>query len=160
MISTQEFIAVTKDQDVLKAFGPQHLERLAELAEEVEFRRDQIVFREGDQHGRFYLILDGSVALEIITAPHPVMLQTLHAGDAMGWSSILDGREGAHFEARALTPTRALAFDGRKLRQTCDADPSFGYRMMRALLSLVTERLDVTRMQLSDMYSSSGAVRA
>ncbi|MBZ5608473.1 MAG: cyclic nucleotide-binding domain-containing protein [Acidobacteriia bacterium] len=160
MISTQEFIEVTKDQDVLKAFGPQHLERLAELAEEVEFHRDQIIFREGDRHGLFYLILDGGVGLEIMTARHAVTLQTLHAGDAMAWSSLLNESGGAHFQARALTPTRALAFDGAKLRQTCDADPAFGYRMMRALLSLVTERLDVTRMQLLDMYATPGAMRA
>jgi CRP-like cAMP-binding protein len=160
MISTQEFIELTRDQDVLHAFGPQHLERLAALAEEVEFHRDQIIFREGDQHGMFYLILDGGVGLEIMTARHPVMVQTLHAGDALGWSALLDSSAGAHFEARALTPTRALAFDGAKLRQTCDADPSFGYRMMKALLALVTERLDVTRMQLSDMYATPGGVRA
>ncbi len=160
MISTQEFIEDTQDQEILKAFGPQHLERLAALAEEVEFHRDQVIFREGDRHGMFYLILDGGVGLEIMTARHPVMLQTLHAGDALGWSALLDGDTGAHFQARALTPTRALAFDGAKLRQTCDADPSFGYRMMKALLALVTERLDVTRMQLLDMYATPGGVRA
>jgi CRP-like cAMP-binding protein len=107
----------------------------------------------------FYLILDGSVALEIITARHPVLLQTLHAGDAMGWSALLDAG-GTHFEARALTPARALVFQGAKLRETCDQDPAFGYRMMKALLFLLTERLDVTRMQLLDMYSTPGAVRA
>ena len=159
MISTQEFIELTKDQEVLQAFGPQHLERLAALAREVDFRRDEIIFREGDRHGVFYLILDGSVALEIITARHPVLLQTLHAGDAMGWSALLDAG-GTHFEARALTPTRALAFHGARLRETCDQDPAFGYRMMKALLALLTERLDVTRMQLLDMYATPGDVRA
>ncbi|HLG98377.1 MAG TPA: cyclic nucleotide-binding domain-containing protein [Bryobacteraceae bacterium] len=160
MISTQEFIQLTKEQDLLKAFGPQHLERLASLAEEVDFHRDQIVFHEEEHHGKFYLILDGSVGLEIMTARHPVLLQTLHAGDAMAWSSLTNGGSGAHFEARALTSTRALAFDGAKLREACDADPAFGYRMMKALLSLVTERLDITRMQLLDMYAMPGAVRA
>ena len=160
MISTQEFIELTKDQDVLRAFGPQHLERLAAMARAVDFRRDQIIFREGGQHGLFYLILDGSVGLEIITSRNPVLLQTLHAGDAMGWSSLLDDGRGAHFEARALTPTRTLAFDGAKLREACEADPAFGYRMMKALLTLITERLDVTRMQLLDMYGATGGVRA
>jgi CRP/FNR family transcriptional regulator, cyclic AMP receptor protein len=158
MISTEEFIRVTKNQELLKDFGPQHLARLAALAEEVHFHRDQIVFREGEQHGMFYLILDGTLALEIITARHPVLLQTLHAGDAMGWSSLL-GSGGTHFEARALTTARTLAFNGAKLRETCDTDPAFGYRMMKALLALISERLDVTRMQLLDMYATPGAVR-
>jgi len=158
MIGIEEFIRITKNQDVLKDFGPQHLARLAALAEEVNFYRDQIIFHEGEEHGMFYLILDGSLALEIITARHPVLLQTLHAGDAMGWSSLL-GSGGAHFEARALTIVRALAFHGAKLRDTCDSDPAFGYRMMKALLSLTSERLDLTRMQLLDMYATPGSAR-
>ncbi len=158
MISTEDFIRITKDQDLLKGFGPQHLARLAGLAQEANFHRDEIVFHEGEEHGVFYLILDGTVALEIITARHPVLLQTLHAGDAMAWSSLL-GSGGTHFEARALTPARTLAFDGAKLREACDADPAFGYRMMKALLALISERLDVTRMQLLDMYATPGAVR-
>jgi hypothetical protein len=32
--------------------------------------------------------------------------------------------------------------------------------MMKALLALVTERLDASRMQLVDMYSNPGAARA
>ena len=160
MTSTEEFIQLTKNQDVLKDFEAQHLACLAALAEELSFHRDQIIFHEGEQHGVFYLILDGTIALEIITARHPVLLQTLHAGDAMGWSSLLGGSGGTHFEARALTPTRTLAFNGAKLREACDADPALGYRMMKALLSLISERLDVTRMQLLDMYATPGAVRA
>ena len=158
MISTEEFIRLTKNQDVLKDFGPEHLARLAALAEEVNFHRDQIIFHEGEEHGVFYLILNGSLALEIITARHPVLLQTLHAGDAMGWSSLL-GSGGTHFEARALTPARTLAFNGAKLREACEADPAFGYHMMKALLFLISERLDVTRMQLLDMYATPGAAR-
>ena len=158
MISTEEFIRLTKNQELLKDFGPQHLARLAELAVEVNFHRDQIIFHEGEEHGTFYLILDGTLALEIITARHPVLLQTLHAGDAMGWSSLL-GSGGTHFEARALTSARALAFNGTKLREVCEADTGFGYQMMRALLFLISERLDVTRMQLLDMYAMPGAAR-
>lgn len=159
MLSPQQFIQLTKNQDLLKGFAPQHLERLAALAQEVEFHRDEIVFHEGQHHEMFYLILDGSVGLEIRTARHPALLQTLHAGDAMAWSSLIHGGSGAHFEARALTSTRALAFDGAALRQACEEDPAFGYRMMKALLSLVTERLEIARLQLFDMYAAPGAAR-
>lgn len=161
MISLQEFIETTQEHDLLRSFAPQHLERLAKLANEVRFARDQIIFREGAQHGYFYLLVEGSVVLEIIAGGHSVLLQTLHPGDAMGWSSLVDSSSGAHFEARALSPVRALAFDGPRLREACEADPAFGYRMMKSLLALITERLDASRIQLVDMYSTSpGGVRA
>ncbi len=160
MIGIEEFIQSTKGQSLLEGFEPQDMERLAALAMEVRFKRDQIVFREGDQHGQFYLILDGSVVLEITAGGHPKSLQTLHGGDAMGWSSLLEAEDGAHFGARSLSPVRALAFEGVRLRETCESDPPFGYRMMKALLTLVTERLDASRMQLLDMYARPGTARA
>lgn len=160
MISIEEFVKHTKGHDVLQGFEPRDLERLAALAHEVRFNRDQILFREGDKHGRFYLLLDGSVVLEIIAGGHAVSLQTLHSGDAMGWSSLVDPEGGAHFEARVVAPVRALAFDGEKLREACESDTGFGYRMMKALLELVTERLDASRMQLVDMYANPGVARA
>lgn len=159
MIGIQDFIQTTQGQDVLEGFEPQDLERLAALASEVRFKRDHIVFREGENHGYFYLIIDGSVVLEITAGGHPMSLQTLHGGDAMGWSSLVDPLGGAHFEARALTPVRALAFQGAQLRAACEIDPAFGYRMMKALLTLVTERLDASRLQLVDMYAKPGAGR-
>ena len=159
MISIEEFVKNTKGHDVLEGFEPRDLERLAALANEVRFNRDQIIFREGEKHGRFYLLLDGSVVLEIIAAGHAVSLQTLHSGDAMGWSSLVAPAGGAHFEARAVSPVRALAFDGATLRETCESDPAFGYRMMKALLGLVTERLDASRLQLVDMYANPGVAR-
>jgi CRP-like cAMP-binding protein len=160
VISFDEFVVATKEQDLLKGFEPQHLERLAALAREIRFTRDQIIFHEGEQHGVFYLIVDGSVALEIVAAGRSVMLQTLHSGDAMGWSSLIDNTgNGAHFEARALSPVRALGFDGATLRESCESDPAFGYLMMKSLLGLLTERLDATRMQVVDMYAPTGAAR-
>ena len=154
MISTTEFIEATKNQQILKAFGPQHLDRLAALADEVDFYRDQVIVREGEYPEFFYLILAGSVGLEIMAGRRPMLLQTLQTGDALAWTSLIDGGKGAHFEARALTAGRAIAFDGAKLREACEADPAFGYHLMKALLSLVTERLDITRVQLVDAYAT------
>ena len=160
MINREEFLALAKEQDLLQGFEPRHLERLAGLAKEVRFHRDQIIFREGERHGFFYLIVEGSVVLEIVATGRSVLLQTLHSGDAMAWSSLLDSNKGAHFEARALAATRALAFDGAQLRAACESDPAFGYAMMKALVGLLAERLDASRMQLLDMYAAPKAIRA
>lgn len=134
---------------------PQHIEKLRNLAREVRFEPDQIVFREGDECQDFYLIRSGRVGLEMEvkgSSPRTLRVHTLTAGDELGWSALLMG-SGKHFQARALGPVEALAFDGGQLLEECKADTSFGYAFMHRLLAVVAGRLQVTRLQVSDSYS-------
>ena len=135
-----------------------HIQKLTEVALEVQFGRDQVIFRQGDQSGLFYLILSGKVALEASGPGRIVRVQTLGEGDQLGWSSLLvEG--GKHFQARTLEPVRALALDGARLRQVCEQDPAFGYQIMLKLLKIVAGRLQATRVQLLDLYAPHGGAK-
>jgi CRP/FNR family cyclic AMP-dependent transcriptional regulator len=151
VIAILEFVQTAKQHELLKRFEPRHLEKLAGLAKEVQFRPNQVIFQQGQKVQFFYLITQGMVVLDSVKGSQRVNVQTLNPGDAMGWSAVSDGDDGAHFEARAVAPVRAFAFDGGQLRAACESDPVFGYVMMRALLSLVCERLDATRMQMNHL---------
>jgi CRP-like cAMP-binding protein len=133
-------------------FSPQHVERLKGLATRVRFERDQVIFREGDECGEFYLVVSGMVALEIAAPGQTFRVQTLSSGDELGWSALLMGR-GKHFQARVLERADALAFDGGELLAACKDDPQFGFVFMHRLLGVVAERLQATRLQVLDMYS-------
>lgn len=133
-------------------FEPAHLDRLRAIAREVNFERDQTIFREGDDAHDFYLIVSGRVALEMQEPDHVLRVQTLGAGDEFGWSSVLMGR-GKYFQARALDPVHALAFDGPQLLAACRQDTGFGFALMLRMLGVVSERLQATRLQLHDMHS-------
>ena len=133
-------------------FEPRHVEKLATLAKEIRFERDQILFREGDECSEFFLVVTGLVALEIAAPGHTFRVQTLFAGDELGWSALLMG-SGKHFQARALEPVTALAFEGDQLLASFKADPQFGLAFMLRLMGVVSERLRNTRLQLVDMYS-------
>jgi CRP-like cAMP-binding protein len=135
----------------VEELDPTQVEKLAMLATERSFLKDQLIFREGEQGRHFYVIVSGKVALEI-KAPRGVLrIQTLEAGDELGWSSVLE-TGGRHFQARCLSPVRALAFDGGQLQRACREDPGFGYALMCRLLCVVSERLQATRLQLLDVY--------
>ena len=60
---------------------------------------------------------------------------------------------GKHFQARALAPVSALAFEGEQLLASFKSDPEFGLAFMLRLMGVVSERLRATRLQLLDMYS-------
>ncbi len=59
----------------------------------------------------------------------PVTIETLEAGEVLGWSWLFPPYRW-HLDARALTTVRATAFDGACLRGKCEADPALGYELM------------------------------
>lgn len=131
------------------------IDTLSRLAFEVSFRQDEIIFREGDPSSLFYLILEGKVALEMGAPGRQIIIQTLEAGDELGWSSLLENTS-KQFRARCLEPVKALAFDGARVVNLCEEDHEFGYHIMRRALALVAERLRATRFQTLDVYSPKG----
>ena len=148
----KEIREVLNGHPFLKGFQPQHMDKLAELAQDARFERDQIIFRQGDASSFFYLIVSGKVALEVTALGRTLRAQTLADGEVLGWSSVLPS-EGKHFQARALGSVRALAWDGARLRELCEQDNSLGYALMRGLLGVVADRLQAMRIQILDMYS-------
>ncbi len=131
---------------------PRHIDKLADLATEVLFEGDEIIFREGEPHNQFYIVLSGRVCLEI-TTPHRVFrVQTVEDGEELGWSFML-AETGKHFQARALEEVRVLAFDGDRLRRACQEDSKFGYEVLSRVLRVVSNRLQSTRMRILDIYA-------
>ncbi len=149
-------LAMLRHHPFVAEFDPVHVERLATLAKEIRLDRDQILFREGDENSEFYLIVTGLVAVEIAAPGHTFRVQTLFAGDELGWSALLPGR-GKSFQVRTLERVDALAFDGPELLAACNDDPLFGFILMQRLLAVVANRLQATRLQLLDMYSPVAA---
>jgi|SRR5450631_4645331 len=152
----ESLLATLRHHPFVADFEPRHVEKLAALAQHTRFERDQIIFREGDECSEFYLIVTGLVALEIVAPGHTFRVQTLFAGDELGWSALLMG-SGKHFQARTLERVDALALEGSELLAACKEDPVFGFVFMRRLLEVVARRLQATRLQLLDMYSPVAA---
>ena len=145
-------IQVLEKHPFTEELQPHHLELLADLARETCFERDAVIFHENEECSEFFLIVSGRVAVEIEAPDHTLRVQTLGAGDELGWSAILVGR-GKYFQARALERSMALAFDGPALIDACRHDTGFGFALMYRMLGVVSERLQRTRLQLLDMYS-------
>lgn len=135
-----------------RGLAPRDVALLAGCASNVRFAADELVFREGDPADRFFLLREGRVAVEVrVPARGSVVLQTLEAGDVLGWSWLFPPYRWT-FDARALEPVRALAFDGVCLRRKCDEEPRLGYALMQRFARIVTERLQAARLQLLDVY--------
>jgi CRP-like cAMP-binding protein len=138
--------------DFTQGFDQAQIARLAEIATEVRWNTGEMVYREGDPGSPLYVVEDGRVALELtVPGRAAVTILSVGPGEMFGWSSLFYQRPKTS-AARAVVPTRAVALDAARLRALCDADPVFGYAILRRILQVVSERLKATRMQLLDMF--------
>ena len=130
----------------------EHLELIAGCGVTTRFERDEHLLREGDPADRFFLLRHGVVALEIV-APgrEPLVVETFHDGDTVGWSWLFAPYRW-QFDARAVEPVAAIAFDGRCLREKCERDHELGYELMRRFAAALVSRLQSTRLRLLDVY--------
>ena len=135
----------------LKGLSQQHLAVLAEYAMAVEFKKDELIFREGDPANRFYLIRQGRVELETeIKERGRMLIQTIGPGDVLGWSWLFAPYYW-HFDARALSPVKAIFFYGTPLRQQCEDDQHLGYELMKRVSEVVIKRLQAARKRLIEI---------
>ena len=128
-----------------------HYAILAALARYAEFPTNAVLFPEGDTRHEFFLLIDGRVALELVSQGQSLRVDTLRAGTAFGWSAVLLGR-GKHFQARALEPVKVLVMPGVEVLAACHREPEFGVDLMHRLLGLVSSRLQAERIKVLDSF--------
>jgi CRP/FNR family transcriptional regulator, cyclic AMP receptor protein len=134
---------------------PGHRETIAGCGSNRVFEAGEYILREGEPADTFYVIRRGDVAIETFGPREgPVTIETIHEGDLLGWSWLVPPYRTT-FDARALTQTHAIAFDGACLRGKLDADPALGYVLLRLFAAVIVERLQGTRLRLLDVYGKS-----
>ena len=152
----QTIDALLREVSVFRGLEPAQLELIAGCGSNVHLDQGTVLFREGDAADTFYVVRQGTVALETyVPARGPAMIETLESGEVVGWSWLFAPYRW-HFDARALTDVRATAFDGACLRGKAEADPRLGYDLMSRFAQVLIERLQWTRLRLLDLYGHDG----
>jgi CRP/FNR family cyclic AMP-dependent transcriptional regulator len=146
---------VLAEHPFLAGMVEKHIKLLAGCASNVVFKAGEFIFREGEDANAFYFIRHGRVLVETYI-PHkgPVVIRSREAGEIFGWSWLVPPYKW-HFDARAVELTRALALDGKCLRDKCEGDHDLGYEIMKRFAYVIAERLEATRLQLLDIYGDS-----
>lgn len=123
---------------------------LAALATEVAFDDNEMILEDGQRSRAFYLVTEGSVAVELRTPRFVVCVAAVTAGEAFGWSSLLDQHDTA-FQVRAREHTAALRLDGPQLRALCRQEPALGVEILHRVLNLVSGRVRSTEIRFAEM---------
>ncbi len=138
----------------LKGLDHRFLEILVGCASNVRFDAGQFVFREGSEANNFYIIRHGKVSVEVFAAGRgSITIQTIGEGDILGWSWLIPPYNW-RFDAKAIELTRAIALDGKCLREKCEHDHDLGYELLKRFSHIIAQRLEATRLQLLDIYGA------
>jgi CRP-like cAMP-binding protein len=143
---------VLKGLRFLQDIPDAHLKELAALAEVKELPAHTVVFREGQTSTSIYLVVQGSIAVEIRMPGRgctPVV--TVGAGELLGWSPVL-GSGLMTGTARVVTPARVVVMNAAQLLAVCEHNPRLGMEFMRRTAQALAVRLNATRLQLLDVY--------
>ncbi|WP_280492375.1 Crp/Fnr family transcriptional regulator [Nocardia asiatica] len=136
----------------LAALSANEVRTLARAGREVTFPAGHQVIREGRPADRCWLIRHGRILLEAqVPGRGDIVLQTLGAGDLLGWSWLVPPYRW-HFGAVTAEPVQAVEFDAAILTELVDRDPRFGHALTLMLFEALLERLQATRARLLDLY--------
>jgi CRP/FNR family transcriptional regulator, cyclic AMP receptor protein len=125
---------------------------LTACAMATHFKKGEAILHEGEFANRFYLVESGNVVLEFGGSfGEPVVIETIGAGDLLGWSWMFPPYVW-QFTARAVEPTTAIFFYGTILREYCEKDHSFGYELLKRMSAVMIKRLQAARKQMLSVH--------
>jgi CRP-like cAMP-binding protein len=139
-----------KEHSFLAGLPDAQTEKLIALATETRFRENEPIFTAREQARYFYLLLDGTVCIEVKAPNYTVCVQALGPGEAFGWSALLDHQDTL-FQVRAREDCRVLRIDGADLAAALAVDPLLAAEVLRRALHLAAERVEATEAILSEM---------
>ena len=106
--------------------------RLAALATRRTFAPGEVVLREGDETPFLGIVASGRLGLRLLVPDRgPITILTVE-------------------------PTEAICFEAAVLRDALERDDDLAAAIHPRLLKLVARRLDATRLQLLDLFGSTG----
>jgi len=136
---------------------------LAQTAEELSVDTGHVFFHEGDELCCVHLIVEGAVAI-VTETPAPsaagdvagqltgemdmeeLVISTLGTGDVFSWSAVVPPYL-ATAGAKAIMPSRIVAFDAKKLLKAFESDCRFGYLMLQRAAQIARDRLRDLRIE-------------
>ena len=141
-------------RNTLEKLGPftelkaAHLDFLAKIGKIEHYAASQSMCEEAQPADKFFLLVDGRVEVEIYDDPQgAITIDTLTPGDVLGWSWIISPHHWRFF-GRTVGPVEVLSFPADAIREKCEADYEFGYRLHRIFNYILAQRLEGARIQL------------
>lgn len=144
---------VLRQAVVFQKLTSEQIKKLAAVASVESHPAGTLLYKEGDPAGKFYIVEEGKVVLDMKcemgphTPPRQVTVDVITKGESMGWSAVVEPNIYT-LSCLCMEQTKLVAVDAAKLREFIADDPSMGLEIMRAIAKLISTRLTHTRVLL------------
>jgi len=115
------------------------VKELMDIAEKESYKKGLFIFHKGDPATNFYILIKGRVKLSIGDTGE-VTYTVDHAGEAFGWSSLID-RDVYSASGECLEETILQKFDKNKVHSILDKDPVNGLIFFKRFAGTIGNRL-------------------
>ena len=130
--------------------SPSTLESLARISSTRELVAGEILFREHEISEYLYVIVSGQVDVQyLLKSGKRKSFDILGPGDFLVWSAVIKPHKTVSIGI-CRAKTEVIAIEAAPLRELCEADCRFGYRLMSQLAQSLRHRLKGARRQLAD----------
>ena len=110
-----------------------------ETTAKMDYKEGEILFRQGDVAGFFYILIKGRVKLSIGESG-PVVYLARHPGEIIGWSSII-GRESYSANAQCVEDTHFVKVKTDRFLQILGRNTSDELILYKRLAEMLGNRL-------------------
>ena len=150
------------DIDILKKvrffdnLSEDELKEVASLAKTVEFKEGEVVFGEGDEGDRLFVILSGAIRIsKNIPGIGEEALSVLRTGDYFGEMALIDNAPRSA-DARTHEDSRLMALSKKDLETLMDAKKDLGYKILSKFVETLSKRLRETNDKIRSFFAMTG----
>ena len=146
-LSVHEFFSEFSDDD---------LKFLCEYSSTREIKKGQILFLQGENADRFYVVRNGRISLQMPAIMGPTLeIQTVDEDQVLGWSWLISPYKW-NFQTKVEEDSELLQFDGVAILARCEQEPKFGYELLKKFAGLMSVRLNAARQKMMDEWNPIG----
>lgn len=157
-MSTAAIVNFLKQSDIFYQFTPTQLELVANLCQEANFQKGELIFKENTGSKELYIIVQGEV--DIFVDPSLIsaedlgseneVIATLRRGQSFGEVALVDEGLRSASACAAGADTRLLIIPRDKLIMLCDTYPQLGYRLMYNLAADLAMKIRNTDLKIRE----------
>jgi CRP/FNR family cyclic AMP-dependent transcriptional regulator len=142
--------------DFFSEFSDDVLKFLCEYSNTCELKKGQILFRQGENADKFYVIRHGCISMQMPAIIGPALeIQTLGKDEVLGWSWLISPYKW-NFQTKAEEDSELLQFDGAVILAKCEQEPKFGYELLKRFTVLMSVGLNAARQKMMEEWNPAG----
>lgn len=157
-MSTASIVNFLKQSDIFYQFTPTQLELVANICQEANFQKDDLIFRENSGSKELYIIVQGEVDIFVdpsLVSSHETGVEnktiaTLRRGQNFGEVALVDEGLRSASACASQNDTRLLIIPRDKLIMLCDTYPQLGYRLMYNLAADLAMKIRNTDLRIRE----------